>query len=622
MINLLATKTSSPLAALLLLAALLGCEDSANVWVEDDQTIDSATDESLADLADTQPPLDVAPTCSLSEPEKTCAASCAPHEECGDCGCQLNCGPPHDWGSVHPAEFAQTKVALPLGYTMTQQEAASAATFSKASDGVFGFTILTKAGSLNAEQENSLHLIAVAKAGNLPTVAFSQLFTTPDALWSALESLPDELRASGVRARIFFSYGEGMNPGVPSKDPAALRDEIVSTISGQEVSTGESSLSCERVQASWLAQLRPDGMLSTSAVFTCAANFDADERLRFVFEDLFNNTVAPVLALGSHCEELGPFVFEHGKIDFLWVVDNSSAMASVQTEVAESAAAFYHSLADSGGDIRVAVTTTEAYGLIEGSPLTATLDHDELLDRQSGLRGLGFLSPSTPDSRAFFEQYVTWDQDCEALDANGLPAGPQHANLCGSDSPDGLESGALVLERILADPRESYRLRPDSLHVVVWVSNRESRAVAGLTPTDPGWAPIIEGYVERYDALNARGFAVISEESGVCGVDVNPYWHPSDWSYAEVAYASGGGVGNLCAPFSFTDNRIQNESPPLRAPLTGLPIGPSIQVLFDGEVVERSHTLGWNYDRATDAIVFPGIDLERAHVVVSHSTWK
>ena len=45
MINLLATKTSSPLAALLLLAALLGCEDSGSVWVEGDQTVeDSAAD--------------------------------------------------------------------------------------------------------------------------------------------------------------------------------------------------------------------------------------------------------------------------------------------------------------------------------------------------------------------------------------------------------------------------------------------------------------------------------------------------------------------------------------------------------------------------------------------------
>lgn len=601
------------LLAVLILAGLLGCEDSASVWVEDDQTVEDHA----------QPPPHIVHACTLPDEERFCAAGCEPYEECGDCGCQLNCGTNRDWGSIHLAELAQTNIALPPDFTLTQHEAASAATFSNEANTVFGFTLLTKAESENAEKESSLNLVAIAQAGNLPTVAFSQLFWVPDALWNELESIPDALRSTGVRARIVFSYGEGSpNPSPTAKDPAALRDALVSAISGQPFASSESSPDCSRLQVYWLAQLRPDGMLSTSAVLTCATNFDADEGLRFVFEDLFNNTLAPVLSLSSRCEELELPRYGHSKIDFLWVVDNSSAMANVQAHVAEAAAEFYQYLVDSGADARVGVTTTEAYGLIEGSPLGATLDHDELLDRQSGLRGLGFLSPSTPDTGALFEQYVTWDPGCEALDANGLPTGSKHANLCGSNAPDGLESGAFVLERTLADPRESYRLRPDSKRIIVWLSNRENQAVEGLTPTDPGWAPIIEGYVERYDALNVIGFAFVSQEPGVCAEDVNPNGQ-FGWSYAEVANATRGGVGNICRPFSLIDFFARNEYPIHRIMLTGLPIGPSIQVLINGEVIERSHTLGWNYDQAVNAIVFSGIDRELvSHLVVSYSTWE
>jgi len=543
-----------------------------------------------------------------------------------------------------PAQFSGSNMAMPKGYTINQHQAAAAATFTNNADGSFGFIVKTDATSSNAEQENSQSLVKVAQAGNLPTVTFSKLFKTPEdpPLWDKLQFIPQDLRVTGVRAQIVFSYGAGSpNASSATKDPATLRDQIVSAISGQAVTTGESAAACDRIRVYWIAQLRGDNSLITSGILTCATNFDANEALQFAYEDLLSGTI---VAPGNYnpvdfkCEDMIP-QSEAGKVDFLWVIDNSGSMADEQNNVAVTAQKFMQTLAASEVDWRLGVTTTESYGIAGGLPLGTPLDHDELLDQATGLRGVGFLTPTDVDATALFTQYVTFDQGCLKTDSNGTPIAPEDSNVCGFGWEEGLESGAVVLERTLIETRASHKLRADSKRIVIWVSDEEVQAVKldnkidSIGSSDPRWPGIIGGYISRYKALSAIGFAIVgdvgNEFGGVCqGLPATGsaiVGAQYGQSYVEVANATEGAVGIICNDdLQDTIDAIIRVAIAMASEyqLVGYPISSSIRVAVDGHVIPRSHTSGWNYDVTTNSIVFFGVNITlESRISVAYLMW-
>ena len=332
-----------------------GCDDSAKTSVSDTLEVaeDQADDEVLVDIVttcklpgaaeaqlvegvctvvscedgyfDCQPE---EPTCEPSE-EWNCGVGCESLSSTLNCGgCGVVCGPNQVCGvdgceatsvvctrdlldsvAPTPAQFAATNLAMPRGFTIMQHQAAAAATFSNSAAAAYGFIVLTEAGGANPQKEFSDKLVAALVAGNVPIVNFSQLFTLPDAQWDRLESFPVELEVTGVRSQVTFAYGAGSpNESVSSKEPAVLRDELVSALSGEPVSTGEFSASCEEIQAVWLTELRADNSLITAVLLTCAANLERkNEPLQFTFEDLLSGTtvVPPALrATDFHCDEL------------------------------------------------------------------------------------------------------------------------------------------------------------------------------------------------------------------------------------------------------------------------------------------------------------------------------
>jgi len=334
--------STSRLFGLVALVFLLGgCDDSAKTSVSDTLEVaeDQADDEVLVDivttcklpgaaeaqlvdgvctvvsclegLSDCRPEVEGCETYT-SDYCGSCGVVCGPNKVCGVAGCEP--GPICtrdllDSITPTPAQFAATNLAMPQGFTITQHQAARAATFSNSAAAAYGFIVLSEAGGANPEKEFSDKLVAALVAGNVPIVNFSQLFTLPDAQWDRLESFPVELEVTGVRSQVTFAYGAGSpNESVSSKEPEVLRDELVSALSGQPVSTGESSASCEEIQAVWLTELRADNSLITAVLLTCAANLERkNEPLQFTFEDLLSGTtvVPPALrATDFHCDEL------------------------------------------------------------------------------------------------------------------------------------------------------------------------------------------------------------------------------------------------------------------------------------------------------------------------------
>jgi hypothetical protein len=561
----------------------------------------------------------------------------------------------YDLVKNQPAQFAFSTVALPEDYVLTQHSDAKAMTFTNANDKAYGLVIATVAGSSNPGLENSTNVLKVARGANgsigdaddnVPTISYSTEFTAPS---NSTTEYPLITPVNGVQVKAIFSYGPGEpNSNVNSRSPAELRDQIASSISGKTVSTSDTAEPCSKITAYWLAQLRTDPwtvdrpggtpQLVTTVILTCDENLSNAE-LGFLFSDVLSGTQT---APGNYstdkkyadfkCQTM-PAQASGGEVDFLWVIDNSGSMADEQTSVANTASKFMDSLITAGVQWRIGVTTTETYLLWNDPP--DPIAHDKILDSPTGLRGAGFLRYDENDARQLFEQYVRFDQGCIKTDGSA----PPNSNVCGTGLEDGLASGYLVLDATTTDVRDSYKRRNSAKVVVVWVSDEEIQPVKlddptiPITPEDPRWQPIIDGYVAQYQRHEALGYAIVGdqlkEKGGICSqLDSSPSAIEGaqyGQSYLQVASALDGGSGSICAPdLQPTIDAMIKEIIGVASvyELDGYPIASSIRVAIDGEIKERSNTKGWDYDPKNNTITFYGTPFtEASTIVVSYLMW-
>lgn len=556
--------------------------------------------------------------------------------------------------TVTAAAFADTSLALPPEYSSAPQQAAQGATFSNGGE-VFGYVVKTTASSTNVAVESGQNIGKVAQGGNRPTNRATQEFKT----W-----FNDQLAArDAIRNELLFAYGAGSaNSGVATKDPAVLRDEILSAISGQTVAGGETGTPCDAIQVNQVAELRADGSLITSGIVSCESNVDADEALSFQFEDFFGSTVIAPNTFAPdafNCEDFSATA-GGGAVDFLWVIDNSGSMADEQGNVAATAQTFLETLVSSGVDWRLAVTTTETYLIANGTSAGGNFTHrnlttgssfgpDELLDlnltngsivdNSYGLRGDGFLASTddAADVRTKFIEYITFDAGCART-----TLAPENSNICGSGLESGLQSGVWTLQQTAAlngtdNPR--HYLRPEATRIVVWISDEEDQKLKPdleFTPY-PADSPIRTGstqsLIQQYKEVQAIGAAIVGDlgdanggicsqlDSGGAAVDGAQYGQ----AYIEVATALGGVFGSVCNPdlqatidaiIELAVGTVSNYE------LSDSPIASSIRVALDGEVIPRSTTQGWNYNPVTNSIVFFGIRLEEGQsLAVAYKKW-
>ena len=193
-------------------------------------------------------------------------------------------------------------------------------------------------------------------------------------------------------------------------------------------------------------------------------------------DDVLSGTlVSPTRDLGSNIpaspyEAYSNFVCQidnyhqsSGKVDFLWVIDNSSSMADELEKLSKTVQSLGTTMKSYGVDFRVGVTTMDAY-LLDEDP-TAYRAYDEnndykiVLDKNSYLNGVGFKqhNDTLKDFRGFldvltdgklnggkqnaFVNEVTRNSNCTLNGKAGR-------NICGFGVQDGLRSGAFTLSRI------------------------------------------------------------------------------------------------------------------------------------------------------------------------------
>lgn len=326
-------------------------------------------------------------------------------------------------------------------------------------------------------------------------------------------------------------------------------------------------------------------------------------------------------------------------------------MSDEQVNVANTASTFLGILQNAGVDWRLGVTTTEAYKLEVGDTGETLLRHrnfwttpaypygpDEIIDVNTGLRGDGFLSSSDDpaDVAEKFVEYVTVDAGCD-LTSDGHPL---DANICGDGLERGLESALFVLRQGMAlspdeDPRR--HVRPDAQKYVIWVSDEEDQE---LKEIDNVYQPLPEGaqrdaitqsYISQYQELEIEASAVVGDrglaQGGICGTLASGGSVGAQYGqgYIEVATALGGKFGSVCNPdLEATMRSIVQSILGKIANLTlkNPPIATSIRVALDGQLLERSRSLGWDYNAESNAIVLYGITLTNtSKLAVGYRSW-
>jgi hypothetical protein len=555
--------------------------------------------------------------------------------------------------SATPARSAQTNLALPNGFTIVEHAAAQSSSFSDPARGVYGYVVrrtFPQAAPLAFRDFET----KIAAADNKRNNAIWRAFTT----WLGRR---DGLDRNGVQSKGSFRYGAGSdNPGATSQSPAALRDRIISALSGASVTTaGVTATPCATIINHHIEEKREGNTLISLGVVACESDYQ-DAQTRILFEDILNSTLFAVAteqrAFTPSDRRCARQAGERsgGVVDFIWIVDNSGSMADEQINVANTAADFMDLLLSSSVDWRIAVTTTDAYcfGLDRDEIFSLPpqdpraiyqlcfnqLGQDPVRDACTGLRGRnGFMNRNTPNVRTLFEDYVSKNSTC--LNPVNAPPG---SNVCGFGLESGLMSADFVIGQLqrtdLGDdcgsgPAHLLRKGNDAKTVVIWVSDEEDEEMKDRVnnvsipwaSNDPKRVAKTNEYIELLtntipsrDNLDIKYYAIVGdqgvENGGVCqplvGGGIEGAEHGQ--SYQEVAEASGGAVGTICSDdLSVTIQTIirdtigQVSSYPIGDDV--VPITSSIRVAVNDRVISRvddGTNPYWEYVADTNSITF------------------
>ncbi len=280
------------------------------------------------------------------------------------------------------------------------------------------------------------------------------------------------------------------------------------------------------------------------------------------------------------------------KADILWVVDDSCSMEDDQQAVKDAAGAMADILASADVDFRLAVTRTRS-----------TQSNDR--SREGELEGGGF----TRDLDVFKSRIVV-----------GAKGGWE----------PGLETGLSALRRL--EPRTTalesdspQKLREDAATIVIHMSDERDQTVEckvcgecsgheneQFFCEEPGGEAIIEDFVAQYRSKNAVNFAIVGDFPAGCarnsdGSDVEP-----GQGYVEVAHQTGGQFGSICGDMAQNLEDIARAATGVASAyqLSHVPASATLKVAVgppgQGRVISRSRQHGFDYDPASNKVIFYG----------------
>lgn len=288
----------------------------------------------------------------------------------------------------------------------------------------------------------------------------------------------------------------------------------------------------------------------------------------------------------------------NGKIDILWVIDNSGSMASSQENVANNFDSFIDLFNEKGMDYRMAVVTTEAYRALytESQEIARFRDGTDA----TGHTGVFVIDPTTPELKQTFLKNML-----------------QGVN--GSGDERAFQSIKSALSNQINIP---YGFpREDAFLSVILVSDEDdfSHDAQDSRAGQYGYAGLhtIQSYVDFLDGItggnaSSRNFNFntisILDESCLDDLNVESPGRRIGVRYQELANASRGIIGSLCGDFAQTLASISNRIIELTTAfyLNREPNPASIQVFINGAAVPEDANDGWQYHSGDNSITFHG----------------
>src|SRR5262249_11294121 len=127
---------------------------------------------------------------------------------------------------------------------------------------------------------------------------------------------------------------------------------------------------------------------------------------------------------------------------------------------------------------------------------------------------------------------------------------------------------------------------------------------------DPAGLPVIQSFVDQYKMRNAVTFALVGDEPHGCVEQGTTKPTEPGQGYIEVANATGGKFGSLCGDRhkNVVDTAGVAPGVPSTSALSKTPASATIRVAvgstMNARVPSRSPTNGWDYDPASNKIIF------------------
>ncbi|MBN2725726.1 MAG: hypothetical protein JXR95_16800 [Deltaproteobacteria bacterium] len=339
----------------------------------------------------------------------------------------------------------------------------------------------------------------------------------------------------------------------------------------------------------------------------------------FLLDDLSNGSGIAQFDASYEDECEGYYYTPTLKADIIWVIDESGSTGDERQKIADSTVMFFNNAVNAGLDFRMGVIdmtlcTMDMFGTCNGyEPDGRFCTGDE----QTG------------------DEWLLPSQSSEFAACAYKPSGDYEAD---SSSEYGLQQAQRSVARHYND------IRPDAVLVVIFETDENDQEAADEDCdgpyNDPSVLSCLEGLPSGSYSYLKNNLLQRNIDDGPGGVAHAILGYPDSCltanggtapdpgtGYYELAMATGGQIGSVCAPdFMTTMNMILDSIVAKASPLilAHFPISTSIAVALENTPLERSRTLGFDYHSSTNSIVLYGQNFEPNSInelVVSYRRW-
>lgn len=288
----------------------------------------------------------------------------------------------------------------------------------------------------------------------------------------------------------------------------------------------------------------------------------------------------------------------NGKMDILWVIDNSGSMDSSQRAVADNFARFIEKFNQKGFDYRMAVTTSDAFMDLFGKPATQSRFRDGT--DKTGHSGYFIIDPNTPNVEAVFLK-----------------------NIMQGIEGSGDERVFQSIERTLVNPMNAGFPRPGAFLSIIIVSDEDDFSWDGSGSIGGRYTDTRLHTVDRYvgfldtltgatDATRSRSYNVnsiaILDQQCLDFLNMSSAGRKIGRRYVDLSTKTNGVIASLCDDFGTTMSDISNKIIELTTQfyLNREPNPETIVIIVDDQVVPNNPQNGFQYHADTNSITFHG----------------